>query len=202
MHSTDDFDLDFDVQAADKADVRGPARIDTSGMYLGKLTTVYAITASTGTKGLQLEFKDNAGASAEIKLYHTKADRTRTQGYDQIQALLRLLGLTKLKGVAGVARQYVNGAWDEEAAATVYPDLCNKPIGVVLRKRLYDGKKGDGFSFDLEHFFDAATGQTGSERAAGKPAAKIAQALLTLKDKDERRPRQTVPASVADDITF
>lgn len=184
-----DLDFTFDSEAAEAADSFS-TRIDTTGKYTGKITLARAIVAGTGTKGVSLVIEAADGGLGDVTLYTTKADGQKLSGYNQIQSMMGLLGLkTGLRGVAGRATFYdpdTGGRTEQDA--TLYPDLCGKPLGFVLQKRLYTKRDGtDGWGLQLVAVFDAQTGATWSERKAGAPIAKIAKLLSSLKDKDERK---------------
>jgi hypothetical protein len=184
-----DLDFAFDAEAAEQSD-NFSTRIDTTGRYVGKITSAHRIVAKTGTTGVALTFEAKEGGLGDFNLYATKADGTHTFGYNQVQAIMGLLGLkTGLQGVPGKVKLYDAELGQRvEQDVTTYPALCGKDIGVVARKRLYSKDDGtDGWSMELAAVFDAQTGATWTEKKAGAMPAKIGKLLASIKDKDDRK---------------
>lgn len=180
----------YDPEAAGKADDVA-SRIDTSAAYVGQFKVVHAIkSAKTGTEGLHFEFNSPGGGSAGFDVYTRKEDGTPTFGQNQVQAMMHILGLRGLKSVTGKYE-----AWDSEVGkrveteGDVFPELCNKDIGLVLQKEKIT--KGDGkesYRMNLYGIFDAKTRLTSSELKERKTQPeKLEKMLRSLKDKDSRR---------------
>lgn len=134
----------LDTNAARKADQTGN-RINELGKYAGKFTQVEDITATTGTKGLAFQFEAN-GQSANLSLYTQKADGTKLMGYDVLMAIMTCMHLRNISPKAGTVK-----AWDNESRAEitrkaqVFPELCEKAIGLLLETEDYvknDGSAG------------------------------------------------------------
>jgi hypothetical protein len=195
-----DLDFTFDAEAAEQGD-NFTTRLDTTGRYVGKFTAARRIVARTGTSGVALTFEAKEGGLADLNLYATKPDGTRTFGYNQLQAVMGLLGLkTGLQGVPGKAQVFDAELGQRvEQDVTTYPALCGKDVGVVLRKRLYSKDDGsDGWSVELAAVFDAVTGATWTEKKAGAMPVKIGKLLATIKDKDDRKAGAAPEAGASD----
>ena len=197
-----DHDFAFDAEAAEQGD-NFSTRLDTTGRYVGKFTAARRIQARTGTSGIALTFEAKEGGTGDFNLYATKSDGTRTFGYNQIQAIMGLLGLkTGLQGVPGKAKIYDAELGERvEQDVITYPALCGKDIGIVARKRLYNKDDGsDGWSLELAAVFDAQTGATWTEKKAGAMPVKIGKLLATIKDKDDRKEKFESPTSSATEM--
>lgn len=154
---------ELDTTAARKADQTGN-RINEIGKYAGTFTQAEDITASTGTKGVALRFESN-GQQANLSLYTTKANGEQIMGY---QALMAIMTCMKLRGIApkpGTVKHWDNEAKQEVTKqASVFPDLCGKPIGLLLETEDYpknDG--GTGTRMVIAGIF-----QPGTELTAGE----------------------------------
>lgn len=194
----DDFDFELDNDAVAKGD-KNADRITDSGAYIGKFTSVaYLENEDTGSRGLEFEFESVTGGQASFTVYtHSKktGELKTTFGYDQVQALMYLLGVKTLKRVPGI----INGWVGDEGARTRgevegfhFPELENKPIGIVLQKELTTKKTGSGDShrWNLYGQFDPVSKLTASELRDRKTRPeKFDKLMKGLKDKDSRKSR-------------
>lgn len=153
----------LDTKAARKADQTGN-RITELGKYVGIFTQAEDITASTGTKGVALRFESN-GQSANLSLYTKKADGTEIMGFQALMAIMTCMRLRSIKPQTGTVKH-----WDAEAKqevakeAKVFPELCNKPIGLLLETEDYTKNNGDtGTRMVIAGIFQADTELTASE---------------------------------------
>lgn len=153
----------LDTTAARKADQTGN-RITEIGKYVGVFTQAEDVTASTGTKGVGLRFECD-GQSANLSLYTQKADGTQIMGYQAVMAIMTCLRLRGIEPKPGTVKH-----WDNEARAEVtrqakvFPDLCNKPIGLLLETEDYPKNDGStGTRMVIAGIFQAGTELTASE---------------------------------------
>lgn len=181
---------DYDPEAASKAD-NISMRIDRSDAFIGQVKEAHAIKSeNTGTTGIHFEFTSQDGGMAGFDVYTHKSDGQPTFGNNQIQALMALLGLRGLKSVSG---KFEAMDWDAgkrvERDGEVFPDLCNKDIGFVLQKELYN-RKSDGkesYRMNLLALFHPVSRLTSSELKEGKvKPEKLEKVMKSLKDKDSR----------------
>lgn len=132
----------LDQNAARKADSTGN-QINEIGKYVGKFTQAEDIVARTGTRGIAMNFESDDGQKARISIYTMKADGTRIMGFDSLMAILTCLSLRGIKPQPGTVKAWDNDQRKEvERQGSVFPDLCAKPIGVLLETEEY--KKQDG----------------------------------------------------------
>lgn len=204
----------LDTDAARNADSTGSI-ITAMGKYVGEITQAYAVTATTGTKGLGIQFLSN-GQYANFTLYTDKADGTPLMGRDQVMAIMTCVSLRDMPSQAGKILKWDNDAKKEiEVSAEVYPALKNKKIGIVFETESYEKRNGDEASKVVpKMFFQAATEFTASEILDKVTAPKnLPLVIASLKHRPLRKPsaapvRQTSqsfsqsPSDLDDDILF
>lgn len=153
----------LDPKAAQKADQTGN-RINEIGKYVGTFTQVEDITAGTGTKGLALRFDAN-GQNAALSLYTKKADGETIMGFDVLMAIMTCLKLRNIEPKDGTVKYWDRDTNSEQTkAAKVFPDLCGKPIGLLLETEGYYKNDGSlGNKMVIAGVFQAGTELTASE---------------------------------------
>lgn len=154
----------LDPQAARKADITG-GMITEIGKYVGTFTQAVDITASTGTKGIALAFQTTAGQKARLSLYTLKSDGEKLMGFQALSAIMTCLSLRQLSPKPGTYLKWNSETkTDDKVQGEVFPDLCNKPIGVLLETEDYPkGDGGTGTRMVLKGLFQANTELTASE---------------------------------------
>lgn len=193
---SNEFDFEFDSEAVAKAD-KAADRINESGPYIGKFTRVAAVKTDSGARGLEFEFENAAGGDARFTVYtHSGKTGERTFGYDQVQALMLLLGAKELRAEPGKVRAYIEGQGWGEKDGLVYPALQNKPVGVVLQKELTTKSSGgDSYRWNLYGQFQPETRLTASEiRERKTRPEKLEKILKGLRDKDARKTHAAEPS--------
>lgn len=153
----------LDTAEAKKADNTG-SRITELGKYVGHITQAEDITAKTGTKGLSLTFEAN-GQSANLSIYTTKNDGSKLMGYQTLMAMMTCLQLRNLAPQNGTVRGWDNVTRTEiKRPGQVFPDLCNKPLGLLLETEDYIKQDGTtGTRMVIAGVFQAGTDLTASE---------------------------------------
>lgn len=153
----------LDTTSARKADQTGQF-LNEIGKYVGKFTQAEDLKASSGTRGIGFRFEAN-GQRANVALYTVKSDGTKLMGHDALMAIMTCLGLRNIEPKAGTVK-----AWDNEAKAevtkqaTIFPDLCDKPIGLLLETEDYEKQSGGtGTRMVITGIFQANTELTASE---------------------------------------
>lgn len=187
---------EYDPDAAGKADDVA-SRIDQSAAYVGKFKVVHAFKSSKGTEGLHFEFQSPGGGSAGFDVYTRKEDGSVVFGMNQVQAMMAILGLRGLRAVDGKFEAYdFEEGKRVEKSGEVFPDLCDKDIGLVLQKEKYTKGNGqEGFRMNLFGVFHPVTKFTASELKERKSTPeKLEKMLRSLKDKDSRRAIAPEPA--------
>ncbi len=153
----------LDTTAAKKADQTGN-RITEIGKYVGTFTQAEDITAGTGTKGVALRFESN-GQAANLSLYTMKADGETIMGYQALMAIMTCLGLRNIEPKPGQVKKWDNETRSEVTlSAQVFPELCGKPIGLLLETEGYWKNDGtEGKRMVIAGIFQAKTELTASE---------------------------------------
>lgn len=189
---------DYDPDAGSKADdVAG--RIDTSAAYIGTFKSAHAIESDrTHTVGIHFEFVSPGGGMTGFDIWTRKEDGSTIFGWNQLQAMMAIMGLRGLRSVPGVYE-----GWQDGKRATlkgeIFPDLVDKPIGLVLQKELYTKQDGgNSFRMGLHAIFNPTSRLTASELKEGKvKGEKLEKILRSLKDKDSRTKAAPEPAQPA-----
>jgi hypothetical protein len=142
------------------------ARIDQLGAYVGTFTRAEALSSDKGTQGVEFSFKSNEGQSADYLTLWT----INNQGADLYgrKVLDALMVCMRVRGIA--AKQAKIKKWDAqrgaevEVLAQIFPELMNKPIGLLLVREEYE--KDDGttaWKMVIVGAFDPGTHQTPRE---------------------------------------
>lgn len=155
----------LDPNTARKADQTGRSITDL-GKYIGKFTQAVDVTAATGTKGIALTFENTEGQTTRLSLYTKKTDGTELMG---LQSLFAIMTCMKLRDIAAPTRARIK-KWDYEtkaeveADALVFPELANKPIGLLLETADYLKKDGSiGTRMEIAGIFEPSGEFTASE---------------------------------------
>ena len=181
---------DYDEKAASHADDIAN-RIDDNGAFIGVFKRAQAVTAESGSTGIKFEFEAPGGGSASFSLYGHRGDGSVIFGWNLIQAAMCILGLKGLKSEAGKVSVYDKDSKKSvEADGEVFPQLCNKAIGIVMQKELYTKDSGGETSrVNLYSFFHPETRLTASEiREKKTKPEKFEKIMKKLKTKDSRKP--------------
>lgn len=190
-------EYNYNEQSAVKAD-DAASRIAEQGPYVGKFVRAEAVlSARTGTHGIAFAFEAPGQGTTDFTLWTQKEDGTPIFGMNMVNAIMFLIGVKSLKSAPGKVERY-----DEEARARVevdgdvFPDLCNKPIGIVLQKELYSKDSGgDGSRMNLYGLFQPETKLMMSEIKERKTTpVKLERLLKGLKVKDGRKAVANEPA--------
>jgi hypothetical protein len=203
----------LDPNAARKADQTGN-RISDIGKYVGTFTQAEDITAQTGTKGVALRFESN-GQTANLSLYTTKANGDQIMGYQALMAIMTCMSLRNITPKPGTVKY-----WDAEAkaeasrAGQVFPELCGKPIGLLLETEDYPKNNGGtGTRMVIAGIFQAATELTAGEildkKTKPEQLAKMVMRLRHRPARDAKPAAAAAPAAAGsgfedmdDDIPF
>lgn len=192
-------------------------RITETGQYVGKFTRAEAVTSKKGTEGVEFAFESDDGQSADyLTLWTYNTDGKELFGLKFLNAIM-----TCMKVKAMTPKKATVEKWDASVSqrvpveTTVFPELMDKPIGLLLQREQYlknDG--GIGEKMGIVGMFEAATLFTASEILdKAKTPEKLAKKALQLKDKlidSTQKARVPAPApagggSIADmddDIPF
>ena len=186
----------LDTNAARKADQQGNF-INEMGKYVGIFKQAEDIKASTGTRGVALTFEAN-GKKANLSLYTMKVNGEKIMGFDALMAILTCMGLRNIAPVAGTVMR-----WDAETkkevsqSGNIFPELCNKPIGLLLETEDYTSNAGENKTrMVLKAVFQAKTELTASEILDRKTTPEQLPRLVAgLRHRPAKGARNTAPAA-------
>lgn len=153
----------LDTNAARQADRTG-AFINEIGKYTGTFTQAVDVTAKTGTKGIAFQFESD-GQKANLPIYTMRANGEKIMGYQILSAIMTCIGMRQLSPKAGNFKRYDFDARQEiTEQGQVFPDLCGKPIGLLLETEDYLNGNGDARTrMVIAGVFQADTELTASE---------------------------------------
>jgi len=153
----------LDTTAARKADSLGGS-IKEIGKYVGIFTQAEDIVSDSGTKGIALSFDAN-GQKTRISLYTIMSDGKKIMGYDMVMAIMTCLRVKNMNPVPGRVKSWSYETNSEvEKQGNVFPELCNKQIGLLLETEDYLSKKQEVKTrMVLKGVFEASTELTASE---------------------------------------
>lgn len=186
------------AQYARKADQTG-SRITEIGKYVGTFTQAEDITAGTGTKGVALRFESN-GQSANLSLYTIKPDGEKIMGYQALMAIMTCMSLRDIAPKPGTVKVWDNDTRAEVTKqAQVFPELCGKPIGLLLETEDYTKTDGSvATRMVIAGIFQANTELTASEILDKKTQPEQLQKMvgrLHHRPVKGTAPRQARPAA-------
>jgi hypothetical protein len=167
----------------------GGGRINKTGAYTGFFTKAYEIvSAKTGSKAIHLEFVSDNGSSAAIDLWYWSGKTDALIDFQMDATVFPLLSLMGLKSLREKPNHSIE-VWDFDVKGlvskkfTAFPDLANKPIGVIFQMEEYQKNNGTlGEQARAFRFFDAKTRQTAKEKANENDAVAVELLLADLPD--------------------
>ena len=175
----------LDATKAKEGSGRVSNRINETGAYVGMITVAEDVTAETGSKGIELTFKTNEGLEAKyLTLWTVNKDGKAIFGEKQLHALMTCLKIKTISAVPCVIQKYDMDMKKEiDVQAMIYPELMNKPVGLVLQLEEYNGRNGVAEKMVYFTAYDAATRKLAAEILDQKPAEALDKTLKSLKDK-------------------
>jgi hypothetical protein len=177
-------------------------RIETSGAYVGHFTQAKERTAKTGTKGIEFNFEAEDGRVARyLTLWLTRENGEKIEyPFSLLSALMACLNVKNVESTTAVIDE-----WNQAAGtmmpveAQTFPELINKPIGVLLQReeRLWEGKTY--VSMKIAQFYDPSDSSTPAEILSGKRSGQALDKLVgNLREsvvRSDAPPSGAVPAS-------
>jgi hypothetical protein len=183
---------------------RASNRITDTGAYVGVITVAKDVKAGTGTTGIELSFKSNDGLEAHyLTLWTKNANGESIFGEKQLHALMTCLKVKSITGKDAIIEEYdFDARQNVKRQATVYPELMNKPVGLVLQREEYEGPNGIKNKMVFFAPFEAATRKTAAEILDQKPAEQLDKILKSLKDKTLKAGSRTTRTDEQIDADF
>ena len=191
--------LRLNVESAKKADnVSGGAYINESGVYVGVFTRAEKLKSRSGAKGVGFSFKSNDGESANYLDIYTNNGDKEFFGAQVINSILVCMGM---RGADDGQIEVIDWNGKKNVVAG-YPQLMNKPIGLILRRELYTKKDGsDGSRMIIAHVFNASNNLTATEilnrETEPRRIKKFIESIERnpVSDKRENKGKQSAKAS-------
>lgn len=193
----------LDPAAAAKADTIG-AYINDTGKYVGKFTRAEKLVSATKkTDGIGFTFKADDGRETRFDIWTYNADGKPLSGLNQVNAIMACLQVRELTVISHPVRRWENNQ-EVTVDGEVFPELQNKPIGLLLRSEEYE-KMSNGVAtgqvgkrMGLFAIFQAATELMASEILSRKTKPEqLGKVIGLLADKPLRN-RPAAGASGAD----
>ncbi len=180
-------------EAAKAADTMN-GRIEETGKYIGVFTRAEESHSPKGTQGIELSFKSNDGLTADyLSLWTVNADGKEIYGFKVLMAVMTCMKTKLLTKTVGQVEKYDQ---DQQKRVTVdakiYPELMDKPIGLLLQREEYIKKDGKtvGSKMNIVGAFEASTELTASEILDGKTKPELLERMVSgLKDKTVSAPK-------------
>lgn len=159
-------------------------RIETSGAYTGYFTKAYeTVSERTGSKAIRLEFTADDGSFSTVDIWYWSGKNNDYIERSMNELVYPLMSLFELKTLREKPNHSID-VYDFDARGmvskkfTAFPDLANKPIGIVFQMEEYQKNNGGlGLQARALRFFDAETRQSAKEKMNNLPA-KAVEALL------------------------
>lgn len=191
------------------------SRIDATGKYVGTLTRAEAIESQQGTEGVEFSFRADDGSTADfLTLWTYNRNGDALPSLKTLNAIMTILRVKVITATTGQVER-----WDRDTrsrvktAATIFPELTGKRIGLLLQREEYEKANHEiGAKMNIFGVFDADTELTASEILARKTQPEtLARMVSTLKDKPLKgggrapqpaNPPETEFSHMDDDIPF
>ncbi|MCR4301264.1 MAG: hypothetical protein NUV51_06605 [Sulfuricaulis sp.] len=197
----------LDTKAATQAD-NIVSRIDQTGKYVGTLTRVEIVTSKNETEGVEFSFKADDGATADfLSLWTYNAKGEALPSLKTLNAMMTVARVKSLTPTAGQVEKWDSGSGQRgKFAATIFPELTNKRIGLLLQREEYEKRDGStGAKVNIVGCFDPDSELTASEILARKTEPEtLARMAAALRDKPMKSKAATAstpmaPAGFGDD---
>lgn len=176
----------LDTDAAKKADNKSN-RITETGQYIGKFTRAEAVKSEKGTEGVEFTFLSSDGRTADyLTLWTYNHEGKELFGNQTLMAIMTCLKTKSIAPSLGTVQKFNPSAGAAgPVQVTLFQDLMNKPIGVLLQREEYAKKDGTvGNKFNIYGVFESATGFTASEiLEQAKTPTKLERMAASLEDK-------------------
>lgn len=128
---------ELDPQAATKADTIG-SYISETGKYVGKFTRAEKLVSENkGTDGIGFTFKAEDGRECRFDVWTRKGNGEALSGLNQVNAIMACLQVRKVTIASEPVRRWLDGK-EATVDGQVFPELQNKPIGLLLRSEEYE----------------------------------------------------------------
>lgn len=172
--------------------------ITESGAYRGIFTLAEKVLSDKGTNGIELTFLSNTGQMARyLTLWTVNSRGEPIYGYKQLCGLMTILKLQTINPTPATIDKWNRDHKKEmPTQVTIFEELMNKPIGVVLQREEYlrgDGTIGE--KANLRFFFDPESNATVTEVVNGDQVVGERLKNIVGSIKDKMLPKNLTPPS-------
>ena len=152
----------LDASAAKQADQLF-SKIEQKGRYLGTITRAEQVVSKKDSKGIDLSFKTETGATADyLSIWTHNREGKQLQGFNLLMAIMTCLRVKGLKAELGEVEKYDSDTKQRvKAQVLLFKELMNKPVGLLIHMEEYEKKFREAFPFfiycpenDLSKLFD------------------------------------------------
>ena len=133
----------LDTNAAKQADQLF-SKIEQKGRYLGMLTRAEQVVSKKGSKGVDLSFKTETGATADyLSIWTHNNEGKQLQGFNLLMAIMTCLRVKGLKAELGEVEKYDNDLKQKaKSQVLLFKELMNKPLGLLIHMEEYEKTAG------------------------------------------------------------
>ncbi len=208
-----DYGYTLDATSARNAESIGKFIRDT-GKYKGVFTRAeLLISTEKGSRGIEFDFVSD-GKECTLQLWTHSGTGEPYSALNMVNAIMTCLALRGIQPKKMVVEKYdYDSKQRHKVEVTAFPDLMNKPIGLLLQKELSIYNNKERSKMLIFAAFNAESEKTSTEilDKIAQPSA-LAKLVLLLADKDNRKaPSQASQpqnkpanayASLDDDLPF
>ncbi|MBB6580065.1 hypothetical protein HNP33_004191 [Comamonas odontotermitis] len=188
----------IDANAAREAENFSSFLTET-GKYKGKfIRAEKLVSTNKGTHGVGFTFESDSKQTTRFDIWTMNAQNEHLMGFKTINAIMACMKIKEVTVAQGEVERFdYETKQTLKESAEVFPELVNRPIGLVLQKTEYekmrDGRKtGEtGWRLELTAPFEAATEFTAAEIM---DRAKQPKKLATIMSNIADRPLRNRPA--------
>lgn len=188
-----DYGYTLDATSARNAESIGKFIRDT-GKYKGVFTRAeLLISAEKGSRGIEFDFVSD-GKECTLQLWTHSGTGEPYSALNMVNAIMTCLALRGIQPKKMVVEKYdYDSKQRHKVEVTAFPDLMNKPIGLLLQKELSIYNNKERSKMLIFAAFNAESEKTSTEilDKIAQPSA-LAKLVLLLADKDNRKPGQAM----------
>lgn len=169
------------------------ARIQEKGAYKGVFTRAEFAQSDKGTQGIEFSFKTDDGATADyLTVWTHSADGKELYGRKVVDAIMTCMALRSINAKVGQIKKYDHDARGEVVVqTTLFPELMNKPIGLLLVREEYaKGSGGTGWKMTIVGAYEPTKGLTPKEILEQGGPGQLMKMVAALQDRPLKRPVQ------------
>jgi len=188
-----DYSYTLDATSARNAESIGKFIRDT-GKYKGVFTRAeLLISTEKGSRGIEFDFVSD-GKECTLQLWTHSGTGEPYSALNMVNAIMTCLALRGIQPKKMVVEKYdYDSKQRHKVEVTAFPDLMNKPIGLLLQKELSVYNNKERSKMLIFAAFNAESEKTSTEilDKIAQPSA-LAKLVLLLADKDNRKSGQAL----------